>query len=103
MAVPVLNNAATTDAYSEATTVVFPFPRSSFSMSVFNAAIGYKLLYATPGGHQGWQEDYLEHFMAPALATFNDPEGEGLPPESRFAGVRVRSWVAGVPASVTIA
>lgn len=102
---PVLNAVATQNAYTDALTVIFPQPRTAFSINVFNAAIGYRLLYVGAGTPSvaAYQVESQEHHLAPSLSTFQDPGAEGLPPGAKFAGVQVRSWVAGVPAVVSVA
>lgn len=102
MSVGNLNNVATQDAYVDALTVEFPFPRPAFSANVTNAAVFYQLAIIAPGGRDSaWHP--LEHVQTPAYLNFRDPESEGFPPNTKFAGIRFRSAAAGVPAQVSVA
>lgn len=97
------NNVATTDAYGDTTTTVFPFARSSFTVQVYGQGVGYRLLYV-PGSNprtNQYNTDNYEHFLGPAFAAFDEadlPPGAGM----LFAGIMFRSWVAGNPANVTV-
>jgi hypothetical protein len=102
MPVASLNNAATQNGYVDALTVNFSFARKSFSMQVYNAGIFYQLATFGPAGTEAsWESG--EHFLAPTLNSFRSAEDEGFPAESMFAGIRVRSAVPSVSASVTVA
>jgi hypothetical protein len=84
-----LNNVATTDAYSDATTIVRPSIRR-LRFQVSNAAIFYQTADPSYGiGAPVWEP---ERQLIPGLYGF----------EHRCNGVRVRSAVAGVPARVSI-
>lgn len=103
MPTPVLNNAATTDNYSDANTVVFTQPKTGFALNVANAAIYYQL--AIPGqsgqlGNYTWES--IEHYLLPTYTNFRNPSDEGFSGSQFFAGVRVRSAVTGTPARVTV-
>jgi hypothetical protein len=96
-----LNNAATTDTYTDPNTVVFAYGRKSFSAQVSNGSIFYTLGYVRPGARAlDWMPE--EHYTVQALLTFADVEGEGLPPGSSFGGIKVRSGATGKPARVTV-
>lgn len=95
-----LNNVSTQNAYVDALTVYFPFGRTSFSLQVYNAAVFYRLV--TWEAPSNYQSDATEHFLAPVLAGFDDPEKEGLGIGQMFGGIMIRSAVAGVPAKVTV-
>lgn len=99
MPVAVINNQLTQDDYAESLTEVFQFPRSKFSIQIYNAGIGYKLLYSIQGQAGAFQEEASEHFMGPSYATFS--EGD-RPSGVLFAGIKFRSWVTGTPARVTV-
>jgi hypothetical protein len=103
--VAILNNTATQDAYVDALTVVFGFPRHAFSLNVFNAAIYYKVGAINQGDYRGGNVNWetQEHYLAPSLSTFDDPTMEGFPSGYQFAGIQVRSAATGVPARVTVA
>lgn len=96
------NNVQTGNAYDDARSVIFPVPKPGFSLTVSNAAIFYQL--ARPGS-TGRAGDYVwdgnEYMLVPSLSNFTDAAVE-IPGASAFAGVRVRSAVAGTPASVTV-
>lgn len=102
MPVAYLNNAATVDDFTDSLTVEFAYGRPSFSAQVANAAVMYALAYIMDG-QRGvtWMPD--EHYTVQSLLTFADPQGEGLPPGSRFGGIKVRSAATGKPARVTVA
>lgn len=103
MAVPILNNVATGNVYSEALTCVFSYPKPAFALNVFNAAIFYQL--AIPGASGQSRDivwDGFEHYLAPANTNFTDPNNEGFSGATTFAGVRIRSAVTGTPANVTV-
>jgi hypothetical protein len=105
MPVPRLNNVQTADAYTDALTVQFPFPRGSFSVQVTNAAVYYQVSAVapplSPKSHSNWEPG--EHFSLPAFLSFRDPTAEGFPAQSVFTGIRIRSAVTGTPARITIA
>jgi hypothetical protein len=96
-----LNAVSTGDDYTDALTVVFPFARPAFSINVFNAAIMYQVGVLGPAGREVTYEAN-EHRLDPSLSTFNNPTHEGFAPGSKFAGIRVRSAVAGASAIVTV-
>jgi hypothetical protein len=101
MPVPYLNNVATQNGYVDALTVQFSFARKAFAVNVFNAAIYYKVgVTAQSGRDIVWESD--EHFLAPSLSTFEDPTAEGFAEGVKFAGIKLRSAVAGTPARVTV-
>jgi len=98
-----LNNVATQDAYNDSvTTALFPLPRASFSVIVSNAAVFYQLAGLGPADREAAWEP-TEHQALPSLLSFRDPVAEGLPPGTKFAGIRFRSAASGVPARVTVA
>jgi hypothetical protein len=102
MPVAYLNATSTQNTYVDALTVQFAFPRPAFSVNVFNAAIMYQVAVFGPAGREAnWEGG--EHRLDPSLSTFDDPAGEGFPPGSKFAGIRIRSALSGVPAIVTVA
>jgi hypothetical protein len=90
-----LNNAATTDTYTDPNTVVFAYGRKSFSAQVSNGSIFYTLGYIRPGARAlDWMPE--EHYTVQALLTFADVEGEGYlrghhSVASRFAPVPLAS------------
>lgn len=100
---PVLNAVATQNTYVTALTVTFTVPRKSFSLNVLNASIMYRLYYIQRGidTRDGNREAY-EHLLPPSFSRFSDPPAEGLPSDALFAGVEIRSAVAGAPALVTV-
>lgn len=103
MPVAILNNATTQDNYVDALTVVFAFPRLSFSLTISNKAVMYKL--AVVGASQSSDDvswEHLEHQLVPSLNSFRDPANEGFAPGSRYVGIQIRSAAAGQPASVTV-
>lgn len=96
------NNVSTADAYSDATSAIFPLPKQGFALNVSNAAIYYQLARPGSTGRVGdWVWDANEYFLTPAYSTFSDA-GVEMPGAGAFAGVRVRSAAAGVPAQVTV-
>lgn len=100
MSVPVLNNAVTTDIYQE---VIFTFPKNGFALNVTNAAVFYQV--GIPGASGSASDvvwDTLDHYVAPSMTNFVDPAQEGFQGTTKFAGVRVKSAVAGTPARVTV-
>lgn len=79
----------------------FQFPRTGFSLTVFNAGIFYQLAYRGISARDvRWQ--FSEHYLAPSFNSFSNPAHEGLPPDVMFMGIRARSAVSGTPATVTI-
>lgn len=104
MPVAQLNNALTQDAYADALTVQFARPRQAFSLHVFNKAILYTLgyVYADQANTADIQFDVAEHQLAPSLSDFANAALEGLPPNTIFAGIKIRSAAAGIPARVTV-
>lgn len=101
MPVANLNNVTTQNAYVDALTVVFARGRTGFALNVTNAVAAYQLAYLMPGDREpNWSS--LEATMLPAFATFRDVQAEGLPSGSTFGGIRLRSFVAGTPAQVTV-
>src|SRR6266536_2653031 len=103
MAVEYLNNVATQDNYVEALTVIFSRPRPAFSLNVYNKAIAYTLAITYADMRPGtWVWDSTEHHLAPSLSQFEDAVKEGLPAGALFAGVRIRTFLAGAPATVSV-
>lgn len=102
MPVPNLNGVYTQDAYTDALTVVFPFARPAFTMHVSNAGVIYQLAYTLPANTRELIWESLEHQLLQTLNNFTDPQDEGLPPDAKFGGVRLRSAATGVPAIVTV-
>lgn len=104
MPVAVLNNAAALDAYADALTVQFGRPRSSFACNVFNNAIMYQIgyIYADQTNTGDVQWDTAEHQIVPSLTSFRNTQAEGLPPNTLFAGIRVRNAAAGSVARITV-
>lgn len=101
MPVANLNAVQSTDLYTDSRTVVFPYKRAGFSVNVLNAAIMYQLaIYGPAGREPAWEP--LEHRLDPSLNSFNNVTHEGFPDESSFAGIRIRSAVAGSPAIVSV-
>lgn len=102
MSVAALNNVATQDSYVDALTVIFPRPRPSFTLHVFNAAIFYTIAVFDLGGRDAtFAPD--EHMLLPSLNNFRDPVTEGFPPGTMWAGIKLRSAVAGTPGNVIVA
>lgn len=99
-----LNNTPTQDVYTTAVQTIFTKPRPSFSLNVTNAAVVYQLMYigADQVNTRDITTESLEHFIPPSFNRFSNPEGEGLPEGSRFAGIRIRSAVIATPARVTV-
>lgn len=97
-----LNNVPTQDGYVDAVTAQFPRGRTSFSLQVYNAGAYYKLIRYRPDGGGQYYPDETEHFVAPVLAGFDDPEKEGLSAGELFGGIMFRSAVLGTPAFVTV-
>lgn len=96
-----LNAVSTQNTYVDALTVQFAFPRKSFAVNVFNASVMYQVAVYGPAGREpSWET--LEHQLAPSLSSFDDPPSEGFPPGSQYAGIRIRSAIAGTPAVVTV-
>ena len=84
-----LNNVATTDQYTQATTLVCP-SSVRINLHVFNAAVYFRIGNA-PGTASGVQSGQ-EIFRAPGLYSMD-----------RYAdAVEIRSGAAGVPARVTV-
>lgn len=102
MSVASLNNMATGDAYTDALTVVFGYPRAGFSAQVTNAAVTYQVAIVSPTGRDYVWES-TDHFTVPSLLNFRDPAQEGFPQGSKFAGIRFKSAAAGAPGRVTVA
>jgi hypothetical protein len=101
MPVANLNAVQTTDLYTDSRTVIFPYQRAGFSANVLNAAIMYQLaIYGPAGREASWEA--LEHRLDPSLNSFNNVTHEGFPAGTYFAGIRIRSAVAGTPAVVTV-
>lgn len=101
MPVASLNNAATQDNYVDALTVAFGRPRLSFTLNTFNNAIFYKLAIVSTSARDPSYEP-TEHYLAPSNSNFTSPQDEGFPDDAMFAGVMVRSAVAGVAGRVTV-
>jgi hypothetical protein len=81
--------------------VYFEYPRTGFSLAVFNAGIFYQLAYQGISTREvRWR--FAEHYLAPSFNSFNSPTNEGMPPGTLFMGIRTRSAVPGTPARVTI-
>lgn len=95
------NNVVTADAYADAATCQFPRPVTSFSMQVYSASVYYTLLFVPRDGLQSnaYQPDTFEHFLGPTLSSFDESD---LPLHQAFAGIKLRSGAAGVPARVTV-
>jgi hypothetical protein len=87
-----LNNIATTDAYSDASTLVAPLS-TRLRCFVRNAAIYRQLASRGSVGGPSWENDEL--FTPPGNYSFD--EGPDV-----FYAARVRSAVAGRPAQVTL-
>jgi hypothetical protein len=101
MPAPYLNNEATPAAFTDAATVVFTRARGMFAAQISNNAVVYALASTSPNGRDPvWSSE--EHYTVPALLTFDNPEGDGLPPGSYYAGIRIRSAAASAPARVTV-
>lgn len=98
-----LNNGFTgpTTDYSDNLTVIFSYPRSGFSLAVFNAGVYYQLAFMGLSGRD-YQWEIGEHFLAPSFNSFNNPDHEGIPPGSRFSGIRIRSAIVNTPARVIV-
>lgn len=99
---PFFNNVSTQNTYVDALTAQFT-PRKEFTCHVFNNAIYYQLGYVRegyPGDSVTWENG--EHQLAPSYTNFRNPQGEGLPPGTLFAGIRVRSAVTNAVAQVTV-
>lgn len=94
------NRISTQDNYVDAVTAQFPIGRKAFSVQVYSAGVNYKLIRFVPP--QFYYVEETEHFLAPVLAGFSDPEKEGLQRGELFGGITFRSAVAGTPASVTV-
>lgn len=101
MPVAFLNNAATQDNYVDALTVSFQRPRRSFTLNTFNNAIFYRLAIVSTSVRDPAFEPN-EHYLAPSNSNFTNAEEEGFPEDAQFAGVMVRSAVAGTPARITV-
>ena len=97
-----LNNVATSDAYTAATTVEFARARPGFTLQVNNAAVYYKL-GSIRQGYQTVEWEAGEHFLQPGIATFRNPTVEGLPADAAFGGIQLRSGATGLPAQVSVA
>lgn len=99
-----LNNVLTQDTYVDALTVTFRVPRKLFTFHVYNKAVNFQL--GVVEGRQfntlDVQWDPQDRFVGPALNVFDNPEDEGLPPGSLFAGIRIRSAATGEPARVAV-
>lgn len=104
MPVPQLNNVATTDAYTDALTVIFARPRGTFSLHVYNKAAFYKLgyVYLDQSNTQDVQFESGEHYIIPTTSAFESTVKEGLPPDTIFAGIQLRSGATGQPSRVTV-
>jgi hypothetical protein len=101
MPVATLNNATTQDVYTDALTVQFSFARKAFSLNVATASIMYQVGVTSPTGRDiSWEA--MEHRLDMSFNRFSDPSSEGFPDGSLFAGVRVRSAIAGQPGNVTV-
>lgn len=101
MTVANLNAVQSTDLYTDSRTVIFPYRRAGFAVNVLNAAIMYQLaIYGPAGREAAWES--LEHRLDPSLNSFNNVTHEGFPDGTSFAGIRIRSAVAGTPATVTV-
>lgn len=96
-----LNAVASTDLYTDSRTVIFPYRRAGFSVNVLNAAIMYQVAIFGPAGREASWES-MEHRLDPSLNSFNNVTHEGFPDGSSFAGIRIRSALAGTPAIVTV-
>lgn len=96
-----LNNVATLDAYSDVATCVFPRPTNAFSLQVYNSSVYYTLLLVPKDSLQAASNtsDTVEHFLGPTLSSFDEAD---LPAGQAFAGIKLRSGVAGTAASVTV-
>lgn len=88
-----LRNVTTADRYTQQTTVTHP-PAGRLRLIVRNASILYQLAYADrAGGGAPNFEKYPERPLPPGNYGFDENQ-------EPFAGVRVRSLAAGVPAQV---
>lgn len=102
MPVADLNNVTTQSTYVDALTVLFAFPRPSFSVQVYNAAVFYQLaILGIADREASWEP--REHMLVPSMNSFRNPIDEGFPEGSKFAGIRLRSLLASAPARVTVA
>lgn len=95
------NAVATGDTYSDAGTCAFPRPTNAFALQVYSNAIYYTLLLVPKDQRQvgGYTPDVVEHFLGPSMSNFSEAD---LPAGQQFAGIQVRSAVAGTPAVVTV-
>lgn len=96
-----LNNIATQDNYVDALTVFFGRPRPSFTLNVTNNGVYYTLAVVSTSARDPAFEPG-EHFLGPTLNSFRSPSAEGFPADALFAGIKLRSSAAGLPANVTV-
>lgn len=104
MPVGALNNAATQDTFVDALTVVFARPRETFALHVSNKAAIYKLgyVYKDQTNALDVQFESGEHYIIPTTSAFESTVKEGLPPDTLFAGIQLRSGATGLPARVSV-
>jgi hypothetical protein len=89
------------DVYTSALTVLFSYPRTGFSVAVFNAGVFYQI--ATIGiNARDYRWEHGEHFLAPSFNSFNNPDHEGIAPGTKFGGVRIRAAAINNPATVIV-
>lgn len=102
MPVSLLNNQPLGVTYTDAQTVVFSYPRPSFSVQVYNGAIYYRVGVLGPA-QRGIDFEGAEHFTVMALLNFRDPHIEGFPIGSLYAGIMFRAASSTSGAQVTCA
>jgi hypothetical protein len=98
----VLNNAPLGIDYTDAQTVIFPYPRSAFSVQVYNGAVYYRVGVLGPAG-RGIDYEAPEHFTVSSLLNFRDPHLEGFASGSLYAAIMFRSASPTVATQVTCA
>lgn len=95
------NQVTITDAYSQASEVVFPRPTNNMAVHVLNNGVYYTLLLVPKDTLQvgGYASDVVEHALVPSLSNFDESD---LPAGQAFAGIKFRNSFAGNAAVVTV-
>lgn len=92
-----LNNYTTTDSFTDAGTAIFSPAKSSFSMIVTGASVSFQLAPSIDA-HPEAASFLRETFLPPGRYNFDESDS----PTGRIAMARVRSWLTGANAQVSI-